>query len=701
MSARLRHWYKGNSHSFTTAQSSLLPRLWALRALVLLGGHRKFIHPHGFSDDTLAGFLGFDLENTPENFDFDQKKAVAQLRGLHAEAEKNLANTTVAPNLLAHNIGRLISLIGLNATECKILEFAVLIHNEHFLDCAMDCLGALTSAQTFHALSAILNLPIDQVSTALNRQGTLKKTGLISLDHNSNYPIKEKLDFPTRNFSSLILSSNDDPICWLRDTVSPSSPAQLSIDDYGHVGESLSLLQPYLAQAMASGRTGVNVLIHGAPGTGKTQLAKVLAKTLNCELFEIANQDEEGDPIDGAQRLKAYRAAQSFFSTSRVIFVFDEVEDVFSDGGLFQPSTAQNHKGWVNRMLEENKIPTVWLSNNIGNMDPAFVRRYDVVFELITPSKAHREKILQDACGDMVDFDQLKHLARSEKLTPAVVSRAASVVRSIYQELGTTKAGKAVEHLINNTLQFQGHSIPHKNDPNQLPELYDPSYLRTDVDLAKVAEGLAHTRAGRLCLFGPSGTGKSAFGRWVAEQLNCPLLVKRSSDLLSQYVGGTEKNIARAFREAEIDQAILMIDEMDSFLNDRRTAIRSWEKTQVNEMLTQMEGFSGIFIASTNLMDGLDQAALRRFDLKIRFDYLDRNQAQRLFSRYCQQLDLGLPSKDDLHLIGQMRNLTPGDFAAVSRQHRFHPLSSCADLVHSVRAECVFKEGACISMGFA
>ena len=65
-----------------------------------------------------------------------------------------------------------------------------------------------------------------------------------------------------------------------------------------------------------------------------------------------------------------------------------------------------------------------------------------------------------------------------------------------------------------------------------------------------------------------------------------------------------------------------MIDEVDSFLRDREGAHHGWEVTQVNKMLTRTENFDGVFNDSTNLMDGFDLTALRRFDLKIRFGYL-------------------------------------------------------------------------------
>ena len=91
----------------------------------------------------------------------------------------------------------------------------------------------------------------------------------------------------------------------------------------------------------------------------------------------------------------------------------------------------------------------------------------------------------------------------------------------------------------------------------------------------------------------------------LADQLGMDLMLKKASDLISPYMGMTEQNFARTFRMAARENALLMIDEVDSFLQDRRGAQRSWEVTEVNEFLTQMESFPGIFIASTNLIDNL------------------------------------------------------------------------------------------------
>ncbi len=697
-----------------TRYPALLPdvapivQLWLLRLLVPLGGHREFIGTHGFGNDNLAELLGLGawIEPVPSDFehkstDYSQKLVRAELRKLHAGAERKW-HDLVAPACLRENVDRLSELVGLTDTDCRILEFAVLIKNERLLDDTADWLGQLSSAKVFHALSVVLALSEHDVRVSLSADGMLAKSGLVAVSRCGTSTLCGKLDLLSDNFADNVLTSDADPISLLRDTVALAAPAKLKISDYGHIAPSLAVLRPYLRHAVTTGRKGVNVFLHGAPGTGKSELAKALAKELNCELFEVASEDASGDPVDGERRLRAFRAAQSFFAQRRAIILFDEVEDVFNDGNRFfgRKSTAQTRKAWMNRMLEENAVSTLWLSNSIHELDPAFIRRFDMVFELPVPPKKQRVGIIQEECSDLLDASGVERIADSESLAPAVVAKAASVVRSIRDELGKAGAANAFELLICNTLEAQGHKTIRKNDPNRLPEIYDPGFIHADSDLGQVAAGLVQSKSGRLCLYGPPGTGKTAYARWLADQMGVPLLVKRASDLMSMWLGESEKNIARAFKEAEQDGALLLIDEVDSFLQDRRGAQHSWEVSQVNEMLTQMESFPGVFIASTNLMEGLDQAALRRFDLKVKFNFLKPEQASELFHRYCAKLNLSPIQPGELLRLAHVKQLTPGDFAAVVRQSRFRPITSAAGMVSALEAECAVKEGAKSAIGF-
>jgi len=671
-------------------------KLWIFRILVPRGGHRKFILKSGeFASDPVAKAIGLEKWLDPEE-DFDKQAILAEIHALHQEAEAT-KNHDQYPGNLRQNIDRLAHIVGLSKADSRILEFAVLMDEENNLSEATECLGELSYTEMCRELSAVLGLTENEARTSFSSHSVLMTSGLLSCDIQGSTLLSLKLDLLNNNFAHSMVWQDGDPVDLLRDIIRPGKPGCLYFDDFPHLEKSLKILVPYLRHALTNGQQGVNIFLYGVPGTGKTELARLLAGEMNCELFEVASENEEGDAVDGSARLRAFRLAQSFFANRpETLLLFDEVEDVFDEGvSLFRmKSSSKSSKAWINRTLEENPVPAIWISNSAYCLDAAYIRRFDMVIELPIPPKAQREQIVRTICEDLLPPEAISRIAETENLAPAVIARAVKVAGRIQDEIGKNNVACTVEHLIDNTLTAQGsRKLKKENDPNRLPETYDPAFINADTDLVKVAEGLAKIKSGRLCLYGPPGTGKTAFGRWLADTLEMQLCVKRASDLISKWVGGTEKNIANAFDEAEQDGSLLLIDEMDSFLQDRRQAQHSWEVSGVNEMLTQMESFSGVFIASTNLMDGLDQAALRRFDLKVKIDFLKPGQAWQLFQRHCAVLSLAGPAINARKRIERLPFLTPGDFAAVSRQNRFRPLGTPAAFVSALEQECQMKEG--------
>ena len=190
---------------------------------------------------------------------------------------------------------------------------------------------------------------------------------------------------------------------------------------------------------------------------------------------------------------------------------------------------------------------------------------------------------------------------------------------------------------------------------------FNPKLLNTDTDLCLLSERIKRLpkRQFSLCLYGASGTGKSAYGEYLGKELSMPVVKKKCSDLLSMWVGGTEKNIAAAFEEGKENQAVLILDEADSFLQDRSNAVRSWEVTQVNEMLTQMENYPYPFICTTNLMDSLDKASLRRFTFKVSYNYMTPEQSSLAFKHFFSHSNIDL---------SHLNSLTPGDFVVVKQK---------------------------------
>jgi SpoVK/Ycf46/Vps4 family AAA+-type ATPase len=186
-----------------------------------------------------------------------------------------------------------------------------------------------------------------------------------------------------------------------------------------------------------------------------------------------------------------------------------------------------------------------------------------------------------------------------------------------------------------------------------------------------------------LCFYGLPGTGKTALGEHIARSLERPLMIKRASDLMSKYVGETEQQMARMFAEAHREKAVLLLDEADSFLQNRQLAVRNYEVSEVNEMLQGMERFDGVFICTTNLFERIDEAALRRFAFKLRFMPLRPAQRLRMFAAEAlgwvpeegvvdaAALDasaaLAVPAAIAARLAA-LELLAPGDFAVVKRQ---------------------------------
>jgi SpoVK/Ycf46/Vps4 family AAA+-type ATPase len=181
---------------------------------------------------------------------------------------------------------------------------------------------------------------------------------------------------------------------------------------------------------------------------------------------------------------------------------------------------------------------------------------------------------------------------------------------------------------------------------------------------------MSANKSATLCLYGPPGAGKTAFVRWAAERAGRRLVEKRMSDLLSCWVGETEKGIAATFQEARDEDAVLLLDEADGLLRSREGAEHSWELTQTNELLVQMESFDGVFACATNLVDALDPAAFRRFDLKVRFEPLTRAQRRGLWRDLVGAGDDEVDVVDEVTLarLDRLDRLCPGHFAAVARR---------------------------------
>ena len=669
-------------------------RLWILRLINLGGGlfserrNRADLCPDAIEAAGLPPMEGRHRDN-------DKVQVLAAEAAFQAalhvaeETQPTLPRNTC----MAQNIGWLGEAAGLSHVDRDILHLVALSGLHPGLENALEQMGGLSLGSLQALLTRVLGFTPAAVAKALDPKGALARTGLMWVDTNANFPFRSKVE-TLAGLCDRLSGRHRDVWSLFRTAFVKGPKANLALSHYPHLNKDLEILAPYLKEALRSRRKGVNILIHGSPGTGKTELVRTLATHLGADLYEVSSEDHRGWPVEGNDRFRGYRLAQTVLAhkDNHLIF-FDEIEDVFrpkEDNMRSSRSNVSGVKAWVNRTLEENPVPAFWVTNHLFILDEAFVRRFDYVIHLDNPPRSVRRRMLEENLANLpVDGTRKDRLAEHEGLSPALINRVAKVAKVVHPTMGKADAGPVISHLLGNALEALGHS----RTPRQTVEVvtdYRPELVNTDCDLSPVLGGLREHGKGRICFYGPPGTGKTAYGHHLAEQLDRPLLVKRASDLLSMYVGGTEKLLAAMFEEARNEGAVLLLDEADSFLQDRGKAKQSWQVTQVNEMLTQMEAFDGIFIASTNLMDQLDAAALRRFDLKVRFDYLRPEQAWTMFQDAAGRL--GIESDPALKgRLASMGILTPGDFATVIRQARMNHPKDAHDLLGRLEAECQVK----------
>jgi len=561
----------------------------------------------------------------------------------------------------------LVDALQLDDTEARILDFV-----DHYI--ASETLRVMLrtrsrdSARVQRArLAEVLSLDPVQVTQALKAAAPLRAFGLLNYEEHADMEDFIRPSGLLRQLLDVEVQTVDELLGLL---IEAAPKAEWSQADFPHLQEAASHLSESLARALSTRTPGINALLHGPPGTGKTEFARAIAADQGLRVFQVRSGDEDGDGLNRRGRLSAYLLAQRLLSRRRdAILIFDEIEDVFESEfeglAFFRPRQVGRQKGWINRILEDNQVPAIWITNNTSGMDPAFLRRFVLPLAFRTPPLSVRRQMVDRHLGEIGLSPQLlDDLAADDQLTPAQFGVA--------RKLADLRVGTDPNQVARTTISAQrtllrGSAGPRRREP---ATDFNAAFLNLDGEFtpAMILRALERLGRGSLCFYGPPGTGKTQFAEVLADALDRELIARQASDLISPYVGETEQNLAVLFNGADPAQSIILLDEVDSFLANRADAKRQWERTQVNELLQQMERFPGIFIAATNLMSGIDAAALRRFDFKLHFQALKPEQRVALFAREvhgdAQAEVTALISRN----LAALDSLTVGDFANVCRQ---------------------------------
>lgn len=404
---------------------------------------------------------------------------------------------------------------------------------------------------------------------------------------------------------------------------------------------------------------GTHIFIVGQPGTGKTEFAKLLCSKNKLKAFDISINDIRQISSDFRQR-EVFLKDQLLGTSNNNVIIFDEAQDFFFNNQyMFNTiSTFQYDKNTINKFLDNNKTPIIWISNSIEDIDPAYLRRFKYIIKMDENTDKEREVCINQKLKD-IEVKSISDMIQVSNMYKLTYSSITTFIDNMIKIKGDSDD---YVKMVNNYADIRGF-VPVLNN---LVSNYNIDLLNTDFNLKSLVNKIKESNAKdiSILLYGVPGTGKSEFAKYLANQLGVEYLKKNASDIFGMYVGETEKNIKESFKEATNNNSLLIFDEADSFLQDRSKAFRSWEVTSVNEFLTQMENHKLPFIATTNLIDGLDKAAFRRFDFKIKYDYMRIEQVIKAFKIF---FNLKVSEKD----VRKLDMMTPGDFKVALKELRF------------------------------
>ena len=623
--------------------------------------------------EKLIYVLNLDIKTSPKKipvYSCNVKKEHKFRKDLKDLLVKHINNFSVRKNSFLKKINLISNLYDLSDYEYEYFLYYVLREINPLIERLEHFYGCETKIFSIFGVKVLKlkNWETSQISKQLVAKGIFIKRGIydekVFLNSKTMQIMSDNKIKTHKQIKNILLGSN--------------LKSDLKWNDFDYLKKERDIFLNILTSAVNNKTKGINILLFGSVGTGKTQLSKLVANKAKIDIYSVSAEimDKEATRTDRLNDLVSKQTILSKMDNSCILF--DEAEDVMNRGFSEFGSAS---KAYLNTLIEETPVPIIWTTNNIYNVDPAFLRRMTYTIEFEKLSEDVRLNIWKRTLRKnklKVDNKRLVELNKNYDISPSLITNAVNTTKLINGSQDDFEM--FVENLARVVTKKKNVKKKKEFEMNE----YNDDLVNTDLDIKDLTSKIKS--CGKLnfslCLYGEPGTGKSLYARYLAKELGLDVILKRASDLMSKYVGETEQNIANAFAEAKSKKAMLIFDEADSFLQNRNNAVRNWEVSQVNEMLTWMESHEYPFVCTTNLLDSLDEASLRRFTFKIKFDFLTKQQVNNSFEHF-----FGIKNANV-----DVKGLTAGDFATVKKKADFLRINELSELCKMLEDEVKVKK---------
>jgi len=565
-------------------------------------------------------------------------------------------------------LDNLCRILGLSKVQRDIITLIFFVEHSESLYNLMDGLDTYRRTK-YSNMCKLLNYPEDEILKAFSGERSLTALGVIN-GYDGSFNISEE-------FLTYLRGVGTENLIDIFASADKNKPLELEMFDMRKEAELIiDLIKIH------KNERPLNFFLYGMEGTGKTELARTIAANSGRELLDVGsvflrvNTDSVGNSIAKFRMTSLVIADFVLRTDNKLVLLLDEADVLFSN---FE-------KGVINRVMENTRLPVIWITNSLHSVQRSTMRRFEYSIEFKSNTVSMRQKLWNHVvdkhkASDLFSQERILKLSEKYDVVPGGMEKA------VFNEVNLSNQGKkrdVAEMVLKQHVGLLGDS--HTTKPQTRAPKYDETVLNVPGMDKAVYAAKCYARLLRnndtesnctMLLYGPPGTGKTEFARYLARESELPFKEISYGKISSMYVGETEKQLAEAFEKASEDGSLLFIDEADSLLYDRRNAVRSWETTQVNEFLVQLENSKCLVVCSTNFQGKLDAASNRRFHFHLRFDYLKKEGILKMARNFFPELE-----HENWDRLCREECLAPGDFYAVYKRLQWLPKNELnADLV--------------------
>jgi DNA polymerase III delta prime subunit len=352
------------------------------------------------------------------------------------------------------NLIRVEEMLGLEEAEKKVLELLYVGQCNPSLFKIITNVFGNDIQKTGIGMARMLDCPTEGRAFAqvISKTSRLEQFGLTYFDTDPdepNDPPKFRFGILDEDFVGKLcqLDMSDDDVAAI--LLGKPCKAELKIEDFSHIGEPLDITLKLIKKAVESGEKGINVLIYGPPGSGKTKLAEAIADHLKLRLFSVGEPGNETGFEDGRiffqgngtersadrVRISQLQRTQSLLADARdSIILFDEIEDLLIKGEDASKNADTQNKLLVNRLLENNPVVTIWTGNNPEKFQEYVRQRFAYSIVMDYQPTLIREKIWNrrlQISNVTLPAEDVRDLARDYSAPPRMIAHAVETMRIV------------------------------------------------------------------------------------------------------------------------------------------------------------------------------------------------------------------------------------------------------------------------------